>query len=169
MDLCQQHGSVEGEYLGMLFDEPRPATARAEAVPPEPSAVIDAVGVHDDNAPQPSSPRTSLQPAPPASTPRTTGECLRLVVRHTQLDDDGSCTRPLPAQRRGRLPLDVSATLGPPLHMDQGQQRVETWLSTPSDSPTPHVDLRLALQQLVQPRCWKQAHTRHKAMTTRRE
>jgi len=83
--------------------------------------------------------RTSVPSGQPVSEPKSTGQCIRQAMRQTQLDDDGPFSRPLPAEPPGRPP--------PALHE---LQRVETWLSAPGRGPPQKVDLRLALQPLIE-------------------
>ena len=82
---CRDLGAREGQYLGMLFLEPDPATTAPEAAeyagdPPATSA-RDQPGQH--------SPRVPLPVVPPE---QTMNQCLRRVFRQNVLDDDGPFT-----------------------------------------------------------------------------
>ena len=136
---CQQHGSVEGEYLGMLFDEPRQTTGSGGAVlvVQQGVALSETGRERDGQTPEPTEQRISVPSEQTVQAPKSTGQCLRQAMRQTQLDYDGHFSRPLPAEPPGRLQPAHPTVLDTPPRPHQELQRVKTWLSAPGRAPSP--------------------------------
>jgi hypothetical protein len=87
----QEHGSVESEYLDMLFDEPRQIAASGGALlaAQQGAAQSEAGGERAGQTPEPAEQRTLVPSVQPVQALRFTGQCLRQAMRKTQLDDEG--------------------------------------------------------------------------------